>query len=110
MPFFDLVTSHEMLAKAKRDYAVLLAHLCTDSILNFYVTANHIQDYVRRTSTIPADAVASFLTDQDLRDCRDLCDKGKHLTLTKRPDRAPRNGVGSSAARLLGPSSSTHLK
>ena len=28
----------------------------------------------------------NFFTDQDMKDCRDLCDKAKHLRLTKRPD------------------------
>lgn len=54
------------------------------------VTANHIRDYVERLGSVPQALLQSFLADQDLRDCRDLCDKGKHVRLTRRADPSTR--------------------
>jgi hypothetical protein len=33
---------------------------------------------------VPQVALDTFMQDQDIKRCRDLCDKGKHVTLTKR--------------------------
>ncbi|MDP3338426.1 MAG: hypothetical protein Q8S51_16765 [Rhodoferax sp.] len=86
--FFDLVTPRDMLEKAKRELARLEAQVNVDNVYNFYVTACHIQDYVRKTNPSKIGELEKFLAQQDLTDCQDLCDKGKHLKLTKknRPD------------------------
>jgi hypothetical protein len=86
MSLFELRTPRDMLEKTRREHARLLAHWDIDNIFNFFVTANHIRDYIQRTESVPNDVLQAFLQDPDLRDCRDLCDKGKHLVLTKRED------------------------
>ena len=75
-----------MLAKAHREHDRLSANFDIDNLFNFFVTANHIQDYVRKTKAVTSSTLDAFLHDPDFKDCRDLCDKGKHLTLTKRVD------------------------
>ncbi len=86
--FFDLATPQDMLEKAKRELARLETQTHIDNVYNFYVTAYHIQDYVRKTNPSKIGELEKFLTHQDLKDSQDLCDKGKHLKLTKknRPD------------------------
>ena len=75
-----------MLAKASREYARLSIRFDIDNVFNFFVTANHIRDYVEKTDSVSNAAIKCFFQDQDMADCRDLCDKAKHLRLTKRPD------------------------
>ena len=75
-----------MPAKARREHALLTESFGIDNLFNFFVTAYHISDYIRKTGAAPQAALETFLQDQDIKDCRDICDKGKHLTLTKRPD------------------------
>lgn len=86
--FFDLATPKDMLEKAKRELKRIESEMHIDNICNFYVTAYHIQDYVRKTNPSRIFELEKFLAQQDLKDCQDLCDKGKHLKLTKksRPD------------------------
>lgn len=86
MVFFELHTARDMFAKAEREYQRLQLEFAIDHLFNFFVTAYHIQDYVRKTTIVPPSSLESFLSDQDMKDCRDLCDKGKHLRLTKRSD------------------------
>ncbi|MDO9032245.1 MAG: hypothetical protein Q7V09_17610 [Hydrogenophaga sp.] len=57
-----------------------------DHVFNFFVTANHIRDYVEQSKAVRQAKVDLLFQDQDLKDCRDLCDKAKHLRLTKRAD------------------------
>lgn len=75
-----------MLEKARREHGRLTAEFNIDNIFNFFVTAYHIQDYVRTTAAVPGATLDAFLSDQDIKYARDLCDKGKHLQLTRRPD------------------------
>ena len=56
-----------------------------DNVFNFFVTAYHIQDYVRGTHSVPSEALRAFLADPDLKDCQALCHKGKHLHLRDHP-------------------------
>ncbi|WP_133155396.1 hypothetical protein [Hydrogenophaga pseudoflava] len=86
--FFDLATPRDMLEKAKRELVRIEGEMHIDNVYNFYVTAYHIQDYVRKADPSRIAELERFLAQQDLKDCRDLCDKGKHLKLTKkgRPD------------------------
>ena len=77
-----------MLNKAERELARVRQEFSIDNVFNFFVTAYHIQDYIRVTGAVPQLALDSFLQDPDIHACHDLCDKGKHLKLTKRPDPA----------------------
>lgn len=86
MAFFELRTPTDMLRKAERELARFQSEFNIDNLFNFVVTAYHIQDYVRATAAAPQAALESLLADPDLKACRDLCDKGKHVRLTKRVD------------------------
>jgi hypothetical protein len=88
MALFELRTPRDMLEKARREHERLTTRFDIDNLFNFFVTAYHISDYVRKTNSVAQVKLDAFLQDQDIKDCRDLCDKGKHLTLTKRPDPA----------------------
>jgi len=74
-----------MLEKAERELQRLRAEFNIDNIFNFFVTAYHIRDYVEKASKVPQHKLDAFLSDQDLQDCRALCNKGKHLRLTEHP-------------------------
>jgi len=86
MAFFELRTPRDMLEKTRREHQRLAASFDIDNIFNFFVTAYHISDYIRKTASVTQFVLDTFLQDQDIKDCHDLCDKGKHLTLTKRAD------------------------
>jgi hypothetical protein len=86
MGFFELRTPRDMLEKARREHTRLLERCDIDNIFNFFVTANHLRDYIQKAAAVSPTTLEAFLKDSDLKDCRDLCDKGKHLTLTKRED------------------------
>ncbi len=75
-----------MLEKAKREHIRLSAIFDIDNVFNFFVTANHIRDYVVKTGAASQADVERLFADQDMMDCRDLCDSAKHLRLTKRAD------------------------
>lgn len=85
MAFFELRTARDMLEKAERELVRLRADLSIDNIFNFFVTAYHVQDYVRNGSAVSDDVLNAFLQDQDLKDCQALCHKGKHLVLSADP-------------------------
>jgi hypothetical protein len=72
-----------MLAKAHREYARLSDSLDIDNVFNFFVTAHHIQDYLHETGAVAQASLDTFLQDQDIQDARDICNKGKHLRLTR---------------------------
>lgn len=82
--YFDLATPRDMLEKAKRELRRIEREIHIDNVYNFYITAYHIQDYVRKTNPSRIYELEKFLAHQDLKDCQDLCDKGKHLKLTKK--------------------------
>ena len=86
MPLFELRTPRDMLEKARREHQRLGERFGIDNLFNFFVTAYHISDYIQKTKAVSQVVLDTFLQDQDIKDCRDLCDKGKHLTLTKRAD------------------------
>lgn len=86
MAFFELRAPRDMLDKARREYQRLSERFDIDNLFNFVVTAYHISDYIRKTGAVAQGVLDTFLQDQDIKDCRDLCDKGKHLVLTKRSD------------------------
>lgn len=86
MSLFELRTPRDMLEKARREQQRLSERLDIDNLFNFFVTAHHIADYIRKTGAVAQVAIDTFLQDQDIKDCRDLCDTGKHLNLTQRVD------------------------
>jgi hypothetical protein len=86
MAFMELHTPRDMLEKAKREHARLRASFEIDHVFNFFVTANHVRDYVEKSGAATQAEVEVFFQDRDMKDCRDLCDKAKHLRLTKRAD------------------------
>ncbi|MCK9398303.1 MAG: hypothetical protein M0Q44_22295 [Methylobacter sp.] len=86
MAFLELRTPRDMLNKAEREYERLRTNFNIDNVFNYFVTANHIRDYIMKTDSAKQVLIDSFFTDQDMKDCRDLCDKAKHLKLTKRLD------------------------
>ena len=86
MAFLELRTPRDMLEKAKREHARLRASFEIDNVFNFFVTANHIRDYIEKTAAVPQGDLKTFCADQDVQDCRDLCDKAKHMRLTHRVD------------------------
>jgi hypothetical protein len=81
--FFELRTPRDMLDKAHREHERIKQALNIDNVFNFFVTANHIRDYIRKTNSVPQSVLDTFSQDQDIKDCADLCDKGKHLRLTR---------------------------
>lgn len=89
--FFELRTARDMLEKARREHQRLSERFDGDNLFNFFITAYHVSDYIRNANIVPQVVLETFLADQDIKDCRDLCDKGKHLTLTKRAN--PRTGI-----------------
>lgn len=86
MAFLELRTPRDMLDKAKREHSRLSSDFNIDNVFNFFVTANHIRDYIEKNAAVDRSVVATFCFSQDMLDCRDLCDKAKHLRLTKRED------------------------
>jgi hypothetical protein len=83
MAFFELRTPRDMLEKTKREYARLNASFDIDHVFNFFVSAYHISDYIKKSNAVPQAVIDAFLSDTDIQACHDLCDKGKHMRLTK---------------------------
>lgn len=86
MALFTLITAQDMLAKAHRERERLGQQFHADHVFNFFITANHIKDYVKHSGSVKQVVLEEFQKDQDISDCRDICDKGKHFKLTKRFD------------------------
>ena len=80
--YFELRTPRDMLEKTRREYQRLTESLNIDNVFNFFVTAYHIRDYIDVNNTIDKATLDKFFEDQDMQDCRDLCNKGKHLVLS----------------------------
>ncbi len=72
-----------MLEKTRREHQRLTECFNIDNVFNFFVTAYHICDYIQVENAIPQVVLDTFLKDQDMQDCRDLCNKGKHLVLKR---------------------------
>ncbi len=88
MRFLEIRTPRDMLEKARRERARLSARIDVDNVFNFFVTAYHVKDYIEKSGAVPSVVVQELYSEQDMRvrDCRDLCDKAKHLKLTRRAD------------------------
>ena len=84
MPLLQLRTARDMLEKSQREYSRLSKDFKNiDNIFNFFVTVHHISDYLRNTNAVTNQILENFLQDQDIKDCRDICNTGKHLILTR---------------------------
>lgn len=81
-PAVLLGSSTDMLSKARRELARLRDDVSIDTVFNFFVTAYHVQDYLR--SDVPKGDVDALLTDPDLVVCRSICNQGKHLKVDRR--------------------------
>ena len=103
LAYFELRTPRDMLEKARREHMRLDANFNIDNVFNFFVTAWHIQDYILRTNAVRQSIVEAFVKDADVQSARDLCDKGKHLSLTKRSDPTTEMHVGNAIPGLAIP-------
>ena len=101
MGFFELSAPVHMLDKARRELDRLERVLDIDNVLNFFVTAYHIKDYVESSGRIPKPALEKLFEDPDMRFCQALCNKGKHLVLTRSADPSTRIPAASSGPDTL---------
>jgi hypothetical protein len=79
-----LASSTDMLSKARRELARLRDDVNIDTVFNFFVTAYHVQDYLRGEAPDRARDVDALLEDPDLMLCRSICNQGKHLKVDRR--------------------------
>lgn len=86
MSFFHLRTPKDMLEKAHREHGRLTTSWNIDNLFNFFVTAYHIRDYILMTGAVERSELDEFFRDPDMSACRDMCNKGKHLTLVRQPE------------------------
>lgn len=75
-----------MLNKLENEHRRFKSDSSDENLYNFFVTANHLKDYLKNTDAVTQGILDNFASDQDIKDSMDLCDKAKHHTLTKRPD------------------------
>jgi len=87
MGFFGIKTASDMFNKLDSEYGRFKSDPSDPNLSNFFVTAYHLKDYLEKTKAVPENALKAFITDQDIKDSRDLCDIAKHHTLTHRKDR-----------------------
>lgn len=83
-PALLLGSSTDMLSKARRELARLRDDVNIDTVFNFFVTAYHIQDYIRAEAPNRAGDVDTLFADPDLIVCRSICNQGKHLRVDRR--------------------------
>lgn len=81
-PAVLLGSSTDMLSKARRELARLRDDVNIDTVFNFFVTAYHVQDYLRADA--PRGDVDTLLADPDLVVCRSICNQGKHLKVDRK--------------------------
>ncbi len=83
-PVLLLGSSADMLSKARRELTRLRDDVNIDTVFNFFVTAYHVQDYLRAEAPNCAGDIDALLTDPDLIVCRSICNQGKHLKVDRR--------------------------
>ncbi len=83
-PVLLLGSSADMLSKARRELSRLRDDVNIDTVFNFFVTAYHVQDYLRAEEPNCAGDVDALLTDPDLIVCRSICNQGKHLRVDRK--------------------------
>jgi hypothetical protein len=83
--YFEIKTALDLFYKAQRDFEKLQIDLNTDNIFNFFVTCYHIIDYYKIENNISnnAEVVNKFKYKKEWEFCDILCNKGKHLSLTR---------------------------
>ena len=81
-PAILLGSSTDMISKARRELARLRDDVNIDTVFNYFVTAYHVQDYLRAEA--PKDDVDALLTDADFTICRSICSQGKHLKVDRK--------------------------
>ena len=81
--FFELRTPHDLLQKLEREYAQWKANpLNVDLAWNFFVTAEHLPDWLGRTNSqaLGGRRIEDFKRDQPItRICHHLANGGKHF-------------------------------
>lgn len=80
-PAVLLGSATDMLLKARRELARLRDDVNIDTVFNFFVTAYHVQDYLRAEA--PKSDIDVLLTDPDFVVCRSICNQGKHLRVDR---------------------------
>lgn len=83
-PALLLGSSTDMLSKARRELAKLRDDVNIDTVFNFFVTAYHVQDYLRAEAPDRAADVDALLVDPDFNVCRSICNQGKHLKVDRK--------------------------
>lgn len=83
-PALLLGSSTDMLSKARREFARLREDVNIDTVFNFFVTAYHVQDYLRAEARIPIKDIEALLANPDLIVCRSICNQGKHLRVDRK--------------------------
>lgn len=91
---FLLRTPTDMLEKAKRELVKLTDQTSPDTIFNFFVTAYHVMDYVKRLGTVSQTAIDNMYADPDFELCNLICNRGKHLILTRTPRQVTAAEIG----------------
>jgi hypothetical protein len=84
--FFENSTPRQMLEKAKREYQKLGESLDSDNIFNFFVTAYHVVDHIKKLATIPKEDMNKLYSNPDFKKCKYICNKSKHRVLSKGDD------------------------
>ena len=79
-----LGSSTDMLSKARRELTRLRTDVNIDTVFNYFVTAYHVQDYLRAEAVVSSSDIEIFLADPDLIVCRSICNQGKHLKVDRR--------------------------
>ena len=82
--FLEFSSPRDMLEKAKREFKKMSAHLDTDNIFNFFVTAYHVKDWVENQDKASKADIRKFCNSADFQLCEYICNKGKHLKLTRK--------------------------
>lgn len=75
----ELRSPRDMYEKAKRELDRMKSSPNIDTIFNFYVTAYHIMDYVKKQPGVPQASIKAFYADSDFGTCNRICNRGKHL-------------------------------
>lgn len=83
-PALLLGSSTDMLSKARREFARLRDDVNIDTVFNFFVTAYHVQDYLRAETPDRAEDIDALLADPDFIVCRSVCNQGKHLRVRRK--------------------------
>lgn len=84
---YGLETPSDLLAKLKRDAALLKDEVTSDRFFNFVVTGYSLIDWVKECSAVPAAAQAEaqkMYTDPWIQVCGDIATASKHFRLTQR--------------------------